>query len=685
MSENDKPKGPIIMMADPNSTSADQLQSLNKKEKRPGLRMGSERSGLENMLTAQLSPGSFERLAFEQDPSAHNSYAAIYQAKLKLIPDHILKRIAIQDDLVACITQTRGNQLQTFGRPQPDRFSLGFKLVVDKSREMKMDTEERKKLQERIDAVQKKLITCGEVEGWDVCDQMTFPTFLGLITRNGITVGRLAVEAILSEDAQGQKKFHSFRPVDAGTIYRATPFKEHQQRVREQAVRLLEQIKNKRLEQAKFEADEYQWVQVINGKPVQAFTEHELYVHTLYPVLDVELEGYPVTPIDAAISAITTHVNITTYNRLYFQSGRAAKGMLVINSEDIDEHVITRFKHQFQASINNVANSHRTPVFAIGKDDKIEWMATDSGGKDMEFQYLSDTNARTIMSAYQISPEELPGYQHLSRGTNNQALSEGNNEYKLEAARDVGIRPLMSQIEDFLNQRIMPLLDEKLAELVTLKFVGMDAETRDKEAARLGEESQLVGTYDDLLTQTEKKPVGPDLGGTLPLNPAFSQKMDAYLPVGVIEEKWMGHVGAAKDENLQYRRDPFWFQWQQLQMQKQQMAMEQQAQQQQAAAQAGQQPGQPGQPQQGDPNAQPQQDPNAQPQEQGGDLSSGIDQVLAMLTKSEEQLPSKNRRLLQQQRQTVARLMSTMEADLAKLSDDIMDVADRALPDKHKK
>jgi hypothetical protein len=57
----------------------------------------------------------------------------------------------------------------------------------------------------------------------------------------------------------------------------------------------------------------------------------------------------------------------------------------------------------------------------------------------MEFQYLNDTNARVIMSAFQVSPEELPGYQHLSRGTNNQALSESNNEYKLEAARDVGI------------------------------------------------------------------------------------------------------------------------------------------------------------------------------------------------------------------------------------------------------
>src|ERR1035437_1893386 len=63
------------------------------------------------------------------------------------------------------------------------------------------------------------------------------------------------------------------------------------------------------------------------------------------------------------------------------------------------------------------------PVFGIGKEDEITWQAFDTqGGRDQEFQYLSDMNARVILSAFQMSPEELPGYAHLSRGTNNQSL-----------------------------------------------------------------------------------------------------------------------------------------------------------------------------------------------------------------------------------------------------------------------
>ena len=46
---------------------------------------------------------------------------------------------------------------------------------------------------------------------------------------------------------------------------------------------------------------------------------------------------------------------------------------------------------------------------------------------------------REILTAFMMSPEELPGWAYLSRGTNNQSLSESNNEYLLEAHRDEAI------------------------------------------------------------------------------------------------------------------------------------------------------------------------------------------------------------------------------------------------------
>lgn len=658
-----KAKQPQVVFLDPHNTE----QEPEKDDGKPTL--------TKSIMRVLNGPNkdAIERLAFEADPQQNNSFAALYKTKIKLIPDTILKRIAIQDDLVASIVNMRAAQVQSFGRPQPDKYSTGFKIVPDKGVMDKMRSEEKEATEARIDKAQKLLVSCGKTNGWKDKDLLTFPQYLGMSARNAVVVGRLATEIVYEKDVgTGDKKFHSFRPIDAGTIYRVAPSSQSEaDSVRDEALKIIAQMKNEDLKPegwTKNSKEEYAWVQVIEGKPVQAFTEDECVVHNFYPVADVELDGYPVTPIDTAIAAVTTHINITTHNRLYFQSGRAARGMLIIQSDDADENTVSRIKHQFQASINNVANAWRMPVFALGLEDKLSWTPIDAAaGRDMEFQYLNDTNARVIMSAFQVSPEELPGYQHLSRGTNNQALSESNNEYKLEAARDVGIRPLIAQFEDFLNARILPLLDNKLAEFCQIKFCGLDAETPEKQNVRVKEAMDTHMTYDDVLGEFEKKPVGLKMGGQLPLNPLYSAKLDAYYTVGEILEYFCGIKDASKDPNNQYRRDPFFFQWLQIQ-QAQQQAQQQTQQTQPPPGDGGDSGGGAPSPQQGDPN------------QQAPDLSTGLDQVIGMLSKSEAQLPPSRRRLLERQRDIVTRQMKHMESDLADLSGTIFDVVEDKLP-----
>ena len=643
------------------------------------------------------SKHSIERLAFESDPATYNSYSALYKAKVKLIPDTVLKRIAIQDDLVAAITNARANQVASFGRLRPNRHEVGFIIEPRTGVMDKASPEQKEELQKRMDAAQTKLENCGQQTGWSKDDRLTFAQYLFMSTRNAVTVGRIATEVVYVFDAKsGERRFHSFRPIDAGTIYRAVPQKEAAQQVREQARYLLESLKNKKLEPERFKNDDYTWVQVIEGRPVQAFTSEECLVHNFYPVCDIELDGYPLTPLDTIISAVTMHINISQHNKLFFQSGRATRGMLVIKSDDVDESVIGRIRQQFNASINSVNNAWRMPVFGVGASDEISWQSIDSGGRDMEFQFLCDSNARVILSAYQMSPEELPGYAHLSRGTNNQALSESNEEYKLEAARDVGIRPLIKNWEDFINARLFPLIDPKLAELCTIKLVGLDAETAEKEAVRLQQDVPVHMTMDEVLDTVEKDPVGREWGGELLFNPQYQAILDKYLPVGAIVEHFFGIKGASTDPSLHYYRDAFWFQMQNLQMQAQQMQQQAQMAQQQAAQGAQQPPGddggspggggqspppgdQQGAPQGGD--QQPQgQDQAQQPPSGGGDLTRSLDQAVALLSKSEAQLPPGKKKLLAQHRETVDRFMAGFEKDVAAATREILRATEKVQP-----
>jgi len=663
-----------VEFADPHSVAP---QLLDKSD-------SNERPTLAKSILNVLNGGNgetIERLAFETNPGQTNTYAALYRNKLRLLPDSILKRIAIQDSLVAAIVNARAAQLQAFGRPQPDRHSTGFCIDPQPGILDRMNEKEKEDFQKRLERAERLLITCGHTSNLRPDDQLTFAQFLGMTGRNAVTVGRTAVEVIWALNAESQKmEFHSFRPIDAGTIYRAAPYRTEAESVRENALHMLEQLKNKEFEAEKFKAEEYSWIQVVEGRPVQAFSAEECLVHSFYPVSDVELDGYPLTPIDTAIADITTHINITTHNKLYFQTGRAARGMLIIKSDDVDERVLQQIKQQFNASINSVSNAWRMPVFGVGQADDIAWTPIDTGSRDMEFQYLSDTNARVILSAFQMSPEELPGYAHLSRGTNNQALSESNNEYKLEAHRDVGIRPLIANFEDFVNARILPLIDPTLAKLVTIRFVGLDAETPEKESVRIQQDMPVHLTMDEVLQMVEKKPVGLEMGGQIPLNPMYQQLLDKYFTVGEILVRFCGKDPSFADPQqhpeLDYRRDPFAFQQVTMLMQKDQMAQQAQQQAQQPQEQPGQAPPDGGGRQPPTQSGPPQEGAQLpQGEEQPEDLSRSIDQVMGLLSKSETALPPSRRRLLHQHRRFVDDSIKHFRKDLDKLADEIIDVA----------
>ena len=558
---------------------------------------------LTNQSKNQAAQMSAERMSFEVDPQANYSGAmGFYKLKQNLTPDHIIKRITGPggDELVNQILQARSNHVSSFGRPRTDRFAMGFEFQeMDKN--AKRSEEEMRAIQERIDKAKKTLWRCGKGTLDDELNQVNLSQFFKLITRDGQAYGRLACERIWQKNPKtGVNELYAWRASDAGTMYKILPQKEHDQALRQEAIRQLAQLKNKKIDIEKYKKDQYRYVQVIEGKPVQAFTEDELVVYNLYPTTNVEYNGYPLTPIDQALNAITTHINITVHNKLYFQHGRAAKGMLIFKSDSVDEAAVQRIRLQFHQSINSVQNSWRMPVFGVGTDDELTWQGIDVAGRDAEFQYLMDNNARVILSSFQMSPEELPGYAHLARGTNTQALSESDNEWKLTAARDVGLRPLLHDIQDFMNTHILPFVDAELAKTHQIVLTGLEKDSPEKENTRLQQDMAVHMTYNEVMKQVEKNPITSELGGDFPLNPQMQAVMDKYVPVGVILENLFKIKGAAQDPRYQYIRDPFWFQQQQIVMQKAQIAMQQEMMvQQQAMQQAAAANGQ-GNPEQGD-------------------------------------------------------------------------------------
>jgi hypothetical protein len=508
--------------------------------------------------TGSANKKNAPRLAFTSQPNQMDHYAGVFKLKRGLIPDSVIKQIRVQNHLIAGILRARGNHVSMFGHARKDRFDIGVQVDVKPELKDYIEPEQMVVIQERINEFLKILMNCGETEKLDQNDRMTLSEFLDISTRNGLSFGRFATEIIYEDD--NNEVFNRFRPVDAGTIYKSVKKGEAAVSIRQSSVKLLESLTGVKIDIQALKNDEYAWIQVVDGIPRQAFTPEEMIVYNLYPSSDIEHNGYPVTPLDTVITSVTTHTSIEIYNKLYFQNGRAAKGMLVIKSDEIDQSTIEDIKQQYNASINNVANSFRTPIFGVAAKDEVEWVSTQPQRKDGEFQYLFDQTTRNILMAFGMSPDELPGFGHLSRATNQQSMSESNNEWKLTAARDTGIRPLVLKIQDFFNEKIFPLIDAELSQLCNISLAGFDAETKEQESQRLERDMPIHYAYDEVMDEVDKQPIGSHVGGKIPFNEHYQGIVGAFVEQKVLNSEFLESPMALVDPLLKYRRDQFWAQ-----------------------------------------------------------------------------------------------------------------------------
>lgn len=512
------------------------------------------------------------RLAFTENPAPTDNYLGLFKSKRRLLPDEVLKQIRIQDHLVAAILRARGSMMGLFGHLRKDRFDLGIEIALKQEFYAILTPEQFEKAMERVKKFERVLLNCGHTAGLEHQDKMTLSQYIDIQIQNGLNFGRFGTEVIYDREADpnedGRYPFHRFRPVDIATIYRCVRKGEYVgNNLRETAMKMLESLTGEKpkIDIQKLKEDQYAWLQVIDGTPRQAFTHNEMLVYNLFPCTDIEMNGYPVSPLDTVVSSVTTHISIDAYKKLYFQNGRATKGMLVIKSDEVDEQVLNGIKLQFNASVNNVSNSFRTPIFGMGKDDSVDWLPFSGEGlHDSDFQFMYDQIARNIMSAFSMSPDELPGYSHLSRGTNSQTLSESNNEFKLTAARDTGLRPLVLKLQTFFNEILFPIIDPLLAKICEIKLCGIDAQSKEQESTRLQQDMPTFMSYDSVLHEVDKDPVGKMMGGTVPFNERYQLLIDKYKNVSEIMGTFLGDAGAFVDPLLRYKRDPFWLQNMQL-------------------------------------------------------------------------------------------------------------------------
>jgi hypothetical protein len=543
----------------------------------------------EEVLEKKEKEGGIGRKGLIFDPFVENANnQGLFRPKTGFITNALLKQVSRRTPAAAIIIHTRSSQVQSFCRPQSNRFDTGYKFQPrDKSE--KPDQEEIQKLEAFIN-------NCGIKEERAPEDRLTFDQFGYMVTSDMLRYGHCAIERIPRKDGG----LYAFLPLASEGIYYANP-KADPKDINAQRNLWRERMDEEGQEEPS--PGDVMFVQVLDNKVIEEFSREEMVFAKLNNETDTDLSGYSISPLERALSMLTAQLQIENHQRGFFTHGVASRGILVIQG-DMTPNQLRVLQSQWTQQTTGPLNSWRTPVLAGIKG--VQWVPLTAGNRDMEYAAYQDHVLRTVHGCFTIDPEET-GFGYLSRGTEQRSLGESSNEYKILASQSRGLRPILSRIEAIINEEIMPGFDEKLAEKYEFCFVGLDAESRIEETQRLTGEVSLHTSINEARSQAELEPL--KIGGEIILNPLLLQTLQSNMPKGMFMELYMGIEGASQRPDLQYIPDPMWFQFQQMQMQ----LMQQQA-------MGMQQPqGGEGQPQEGE-----QEEGQPQPQQEGeGDEQQG--------------------------------------------------------------
>ena len=552
-------------------------------------------SRLNDLNKAERSDGNVGRKGLIFDPfTSEFQSSGLFKQRISYLSPAILKQVSRRNIIVASAIDTRASQISSACKRPSSRFDWGFK-INPKDNSITADPKEVAKIEEFI-------LNCGQKDDRPTEDKLTFDQWGYMFCRDIMVYGHAAIEKVLRKDGS----LHSFLPLPAETIFYAN--KKVDQKVIESIKNAWEQTIDSNVDVDRAAKGEYEFVQVLNGKVVEGFTKEELIFARFNLETDIDLNGYCYGPLERAIGAVISHMQIENHQRQFFVHGVASKGLLVLQG-DVTPNTLKTLQAQWNNQITGPLNAWRTPILAGIKG--VQWVPLTASNRDMEYAAWQDYIIRVMCAALAITPEEI-GFDYLSKGTEQKTMSESNNEWKLEHAKRRGIRPILGRIEAIINEEVLPALDEKLAEKYHFTFVGIDAESEAEETQRLQAETMLHTSLNEARKQTEREPL--PFGGELILNPTLLQYLQLNMPKGLFMEKFMGITGASQRPDLQYVPDPLWFQWQQMQ---QQMLMAQQGGGQ-PGPDGGGDPSQGGAPQDGEPpqDGQPQSPEDQQAQEQ---------------------------------------------------------------------
>ncbi len=336
-------------------------------------------------------------------------------------PEH-LRMMVENTPLINAIILRRDRTIKRFLRP--DERARDMKFEVRKSDDVGVVRAKKGKEETKLESFLMH-------SGWDEDpremrrnhrDHLT--AFVSKSLRDILTLDAWAIETVPTRNGRTLDGYHA---IDAATVYLAS-------------------------EQGYMGNDEVIAVQVVNGLPYTVYTADELIYATMNPRSDVLHSGYGYAPPEMIVKVITGYLNAMTYNLKGFDSNAIPKGLLNIYG-NFDEDELNFFKQQWNAMVRGVNNAWAMPVMVSeDKDSAATFTQFQEKFTDLYFAKWMVLLTSIVCSIYGMDPNEVYS-EHFSAGKS--SLSGSDAAERLAEARDTGLEPLMSYIEDTITDNII--------------------------------------------------------------------------------------------------------------------------------------------------------------------------------------------------------------------------------------
>ncbi len=420
----------------------------------------------------------------EEKPRAmfHDPYSVMDWGGWRQRPSSLtydtLRQMSVSNTVIAAILNLRKHQVAAFCRPQQGKYDKGYRVILRDRRDKKvvMTPAETKE----AETLERMLETTGFLLPDErPCDRDTFRAFTKKSVRDTLTYDQWCFEK-QRDRAQRPSRFIA---LPSETIRPAVTDVEHMEPA---------ELRNR-----------VSHVQVYENTVIAEFATDDIAWCIMNPRSDLRTNGFGFSPIEQIVRLVTAWLFGFEYNTKFFTQGSAIKGLLNIKGA-IPDRQMRAFRRMWYSMITGVSNAWKTPI--LNAED-LQWISMHSTNREMEYASWMDWLTKLICAVYGVDPLEI-NFIFGASGGESSMFSSRPNAAEVTESKDKGLLPLLTHMEDNLNQHIIWELNPDFE----FSYTGYDAKAEENERNARIQEVKAFRTIDEVRADMDEEPMADGMG-----------------------------------------------------------------------------------------------------------------------------------------------------------------------------